>query len=126
DLVLGGNAGELNDRQRQYLTMVRTSTGKLNNLVDNLLDISKATQHRLTLELRTTMLDELVADAVERYRPAFTREGVEITLRTPAVPVSVCADGGRLDQVLNNLLTNAVRFTPPEGRVEVEVFARAE
>lgn len=99
------------DRQSQH--MVR--------LIDDLLDVSRITRGKL--ELRKSRLDlaEVVRDAVAAARPLVDAARHELAVRLPERPVYVFADGSRLSQVITNLLNNAAKFTPPEGRIELDV-----
>lgn len=119
DLVLNRLAGDISDKQQRFLAMARDSTEKLNHLVDDLLDLAKFEQGAMRMDFQLNSLDELVRSAVERYGPAFTERKVEVTVETDTARL-VC-DGNRLNQVINNLLTNAVKFTPVNGKVRVVV-----
>jgi DNA-binding response OmpR family regulator/signal transduction histidine kinase len=126
DLLLSGNPGEITDKQRQFLFMIKQSVTRMNELVDDVLDLQRASEDRLRLDLQRVNLSDQVNEAVERYRPTFEKENIQVTLRTPGTPVTVRADPARIDQVLNNLLTNAARFTPADGTIEVDVFAHSD
>ncbi len=104
--------------------MAKDSTEKLNTLVDDLLDLAKFAKGRLRMNFELTYLDELVRRAVEKYGPAFQRAAGEGDHRAAAVRAAACmADPNRVNQVLNNLLTNAVKFTPEGGEVTLELRA---
>jgi DNA-binding response OmpR family regulator/signal transduction histidine kinase len=119
DLVLNHITGELNDKQRRFLEMARESTDKLNALVDDLLDLAKFEKGRMKMCFELVHLDELVRAAAEKYGPAFSERGLTLTLDMPPDSVRILADPRRVTQVLNNLLTNAVKFTPGGGQVRV-------
>ncbi|MFO0596948.1 MAG: response regulator [Myxococcaceae bacterium] len=120
DLVLNKLAGEVTEKQKRFLTMARDSTEKLNLLVDDLLDLAKFEQGAMRMDFQLTSLDELVQQGVERYQASFSERKVEVT--TEFDPgVKLLCDPNRLTQVINNLLTNAVKFTPTSGRVRVSV-----
>jgi PAS domain S-box-containing protein len=123
DLVLNFMAGDINERQRRYLSLARDSTEKLNTIVDDLLDLSKFAKGRLRMNFEVAYLDELVQRVVEKYVPAFDEKRVKVTPGLPRHPLRVIADPNRLNQVLNNLLNNAVKFTPEGGEVRVELHA---
>ncbi|QSQ14891.1 response regulator [Myxococcus landrumensis] len=123
DLVLNFMAGDINERQRRYLSLARDSTEKLNTIVDDLLDLSKFAKGRLRMNFEVAYLDELVQRVVEKYGPAFGEKRVLVTPKLPRHPLRVLADPNRLNQVLNNLLNNAVKFTPEGGEVRVELHA---
>lgn len=89
-------------------------------LIEDLLDLSRITSGKLELELRWLDLAELVGFAVDATRPAAVAKSIE--LRTELEPVGdVCADQQRLQQVVYNVLGNAVKFTPAGGSVEVRL-----
>ncbi|MFO0581372.1 MAG: response regulator [Anaeromyxobacter sp.] len=122
DLVLGGLAGELAEKQARYLKMARDSTEKLNGMVDDLLDLARLSKGKLEMVPEVTPLDELVRVTAERYGPAATERGQEIVVEAPAGPVRLVADPARIGQVLSNLLTNAVKFAPDHSPIRVRVF----
>lgn len=121
DLVLNFISGDINDKQRRYLEMARDSTEKLNALVDDLLDLSKFAKGSMRMNFEFTRLDSVVEKVVERYGPAFSEKGISLTVEVPGQAIKILADPNRLQQVLNNLLTNAVKFTPEKGHTRVEV-----
>ncbi|HEY3448344.1 MAG TPA: response regulator [Myxococcales bacterium] len=121
DLVLNNIAGDINDKQRRFLDMARDSTDKLNTMVDDLLDLAKFERGKMRMSFEVVYLDEQVKAAVERYGAAATEKKIHLGVRVPPEPVKVVADPVRLSQVLNNLLTNAIKFSTAGGHVEVEL-----
>ena len=95
-------------------------------LLEDLLDISRIT--RGTLELRTEMIElaEVVHAAVEAARPAIDAKRHVFSIDLPAEPVHFVADPLRLAQVLSNLLTNAAKYTDPEGQLQLRASCAAE
>ncbi len=122
DLVLGGLAGGLGEKQVRYLRMARDSSEKLNAMVDELLDVARLAKGKLRMEPQVVFVDELARTVVDRYQAAAAERGQELAIEVPPEPVRIVADGGRLGQVLSNLLTNAIKFTPDNGNVRVRVF----
>ncbi|HEY6106917.1 MAG TPA: response regulator, partial [Anaeromyxobacteraceae bacterium] len=125
DLVLGGLAGELAEKQSRYLQMARDSSEKLNHMVDELLDAARLAKGKLRMEPEVVFLDELAKTTVDRYQAAAAERRLDLRVDVPAEPVRIVADGGRLGQVLSNLLTNAVKFAPEGGEIRVRVFRAA-
>lgn len=92
-------------------------------LLDDLLDISRITAGKLTLRPETVVFADVIERAVEAARPLMEERGHALTV-TQSGGLRVQADPVRLGQVLTNLLTNAAKYTPPGGAVQLE--ARAE
>lgn len=90
--------------QRQVQQMTR--------LVDDLLDVARITQGKITLQKQRVNLGSVITDAVEASRPLFEAAGQTLTVTLPASPMEVDGDPTRLTQVLWNLLANAAKFTP--------------
>ncbi|RKH56894.1 response regulator [Corallococcus llansteffanensis] len=123
DLVLNRMAGDINERQHRYLSLAKDSAEKLNGIVDDLLDLSKFAQGRLRMSFERIYLEELVQRVVEKYGPAFAERRVRVVPLLPQHPLRAMVDPNRVNQVLNNLLNNAVKFTPEGGEVRVELRA---
>ncbi|HEX2165559.1 MAG TPA: ATP-binding protein [Thermoanaerobaculia bacterium] len=105
-------------RERGVQTIARHARA-LARLVDDLLDLSRIATGGLRLSLQSVDLATLIASAVDAVAPAADAKGIELLARTGDEPVLVSADPARLQQVLWNLMSNAVKFTPRGGRVEV-------
>ncbi len=101
----------VNVLDRQIRNMVR--------LVNDLLDASRATTGKLTLDLEPLDMGDLVSTAVEDAKCLAQRQGLALSLDLPQETVCVNGDAVRLVQVLANLLNNACQYTPRGGRVEV-------
>jgi signal transduction histidine kinase len=118
DLVLQGEAGEINPEQRRFLQAVERNSGRLLRLVGDLLFVAQADAGRLSLERASVDLSELAAHCVEESAPAATEKSVSLVLLAePVAPL--LGDRGRLAQVLDNLVSNALKFTPEGGTVQV-------
>jgi signal transduction histidine kinase len=100
---------------------VEKAARQIQCLTDDLLCLFQATQPTFKLSLGRLNFAAVVHAAVERWRPAFEREGLQLMLRSGDDPLWVFADPVRLDLVLGNLLDNAAKYTEPGGRVTVSV-----
>jgi len=92
-------------------------------IVEDLLDVSRVVTGSLRLDLQPVDLPALIESAVTTIRPAAEAKGIELRCRVDRVEPMV-GDPGRLQQVVWNLLSNATKFTPPGGRIEVRVERR--
>ncbi|HEX7889918.1 MAG TPA: ATP-binding protein [Ramlibacter sp.] len=105
-------AEELTPQQRRYVELADASAGSLLELINDLLDLGKIESGRMELENTPFRLDELLQQLAELYRLRAGEKGLRFMLDVDArVPRAVTGDAGRLRQVLNNLLTNALKFT---------------
>ena len=98
------------ERQVQHLT----------RLVDDLLDVSRVTGGKVTLQKQRVELSEIVAKAVEIASPLLEQRRHHLTLDVPPRGLALVGDVTRLGQVVSNLLTNAAKYTPNEGHIAVE------
>jgi len=117
DLALEGVAGELNQQQREFVQRARAGSEHLYGLVEDLLLISRADAGQLRLSREVISLPEIVANAVEDLELIAMDNGISIRVEIASDFPPMYADAVRLQQVLRNLLSNALRFTPPGGEV---------
>ena len=91
----------------------------LARLVDDLLDVSRIDQGKIDLKRERIDLEEVVRRAVDTTEHLFRQRGHEVVIDLADEPLPVDGDPVRLEQVVDNLLTNAAKYTPEEGRVEI-------
>jgi two-component system, sensor histidine kinase len=117
--LLEGSVEALPPKHRRYLTSIREACTRMIRLIGDILDVSKLEEGKLTLEREELDLVEAASEIVERLRPVAVQHSVMLDFE-PAVPaLRVSADPRRIEQVLMNLLSNALKFTPPGGRIAV-------
>lgn len=111
-------------RYRQSLDVIATWAERLGRMIDVLMDASRVEAGRLTLEREMVDLRGLAGQLVEELRPMLELRA--ITLECQDEPLFVVGDALRLEQVLRNLLQNAIRYSPAGGPVKVQVERRGE
>jgi two-component system sensor histidine kinase KdpD len=109
--------------RRHFLEIIDEETDKLEHMIDELLDASRLQAGRLPIERAPVSLGALVARAVEKARPTLEAGGHPVALRLPEEDVPVHADALRIEQVLDNLLENAARYSDPSSPVEIGLVA---
>ncbi|HET6398120.1 MAG TPA: HAMP domain-containing sensor histidine kinase, partial [Candidatus Thermoplasmatota archaeon] len=122
--LLATTCSDLHPPQRRALAIVQRNVARMRRLVADLLDVARLENKELRLAREPVDLAALVLEAVETFDHQAERRGVQLTCRTEAV--SVMGDGGRLAQVLDNLLGNALKVTPEGGRIHVELRRQGE
>ncbi|NML30296.1 hybrid sensor histidine kinase/response regulator [Paraburkholderia antibiotica] len=95
----------------------------LSRLVDDLLDVARITQGKITLRQEIVELASALEAAIETVRPALNRKGHTLTRVLPGEPLFVVGDGVRIAQVLGNILSNAAKYTPQGGDIRIEARA---
>lgn len=109
------------EHQAQLLTTVQSAAGNLVGIIDDLLDFSKITAGKLTLDLASMSLRKTIHDTVRALTPRAERKGLALRCEIASdVPDLLVADEGRLRQVLMNLVGNAIKFTS-KGEVRLEI-----
>lgn len=103
--------------------MIRRSITNMRQLIDDLLDLAKI-ESGIQLQLQPVQINTVVHDCVDSLRPAAQNKSMTITIETDDRLPCVTGDYARLRQVLMNLISNAVKYTPPEGSVTVRAEQR--
>ena len=118
--------GEPSPSLRHDLTIMVSETERLQRLIDDLFTLSRAEVGRLTLQVEPTDVAALLRRCAETAGPlAWARGRVEVVVEAPQTALAL-ADAGRLEQVVRNLIANAVRHTPPGGLVLLTAQACAD
>jgi signal transduction histidine kinase len=116
--MLGDEEEQLSQSGRTYLSVIRRGTSRLQRIVEDLLLVAQIEANRLELEPEPTDLGELATAAVAAALPAAAEKGIDLQLDVDGnLPLE--ADAGRLRQVLDSLVSNALKFTPGGGSVTV-------
>ena len=112
--------GASDPRAAELIPIIDRQVQHMVRLIDDLMDISRITRDKLELRLSEFGLDELLREVVEACGHALSEAGHSIVVRPVPPGVVLRADRARLDQVLGNLLNNAIKYTPPGGHIELE------
>jgi signal transduction histidine kinase len=119
---------ETDDRKtkKQALASIERSMKLQARMIDDLLDVSKISAGKLVLELQELDLATVVSNAFEMVLPEATGKGIEMQLIVQPGSIPMCADLARLEQIVTNILSNAIKFTRKGGKVSVDVAAAGE
>ena len=123
ELLLDEIPGSLNEKQRRLLELNRQSGTRLTALIGNLLDLSRTEAGVMEYELKSHDLVALTRDVVEETELQARERDIKILTSFPETPVETECDGDRIIQVLINILTNAVKFSPKSSEIQVRVEA---
>jgi len=123
ELLTSGEVGELNEEQERFLSVVDRNADRLLHVVGDLLFVSQAEAGVISLEKSPFELIGLLTEAVDAALPAAEAKDLAIQLNADHV-AEVDADRARLAQVFDNLISNAIKFTLPGGRIDVSAVGR--
>jgi two-component system phosphate regulon sensor histidine kinase PhoR len=104
---------------QRFIQRIETEVDSLSQIVSELLELSRIESGRVPLTVRPTQVAKIIAPAVERLRLQAERAGIVVSVDCPDDLPLILADPSRLEQVIVNLLHNAIKFTPSGGRIDV-------
>jgi two-component system, NtrC family, sensor kinase len=111
--------GEINDKQAEYLADILESGRHLLSLINDILDLSKIEAGRMELQATEFSLPDAIENTLTLVRERAHRHGIALGHRVDERLGTICADERKVKQVLLNLLSNALKFTPEGGRIDV-------
>ncbi|MCU0491596.1 MAG: GAF domain-containing protein [Chloroflexaceae bacterium] len=119
-LLAMGSLGPLNDTQREFVDTIYTNTERMIALINDVLEITKIESGSIELDLRPLHLAEALSGVVAELNGLMEKRQHTLHISIPPGLPLVRGDSGRLRQVLQNLLSNAARYTPAGGEIRVE------
>lgn len=124
DLLISGKAGDLSDIQQKFVQVIKANADRLTALVNDILDISRVEMGRVRLDLQALDLSELIQSVATSFEAQMLEKRISLVLDLPDKLPPVWADKSRLTQILVNLLSNAWKYTLPEGSVTIRAQVR--
>jgi signal transduction histidine kinase len=121
EVMNDGAVGAISEEQKKWMDRIRNNASSLVNLVSDFLDISKLEAGRIELLRKSTDLQDLIRNVLADYGPLAKAKHIALTGQVDDSLPPVPADKRRLGQVLNNLLSNALKFTPDGGTILIRV-----
>lgn len=118
ELLLDESSGELNEVQKKYLTKMLDSTEKLSQIVERVLDWAKLESKQSQLTIEEVQLNYLLWEVIELLSQKAEQKNIALSLNVPE-KIILQADGGRLREIMINLVDNSLKYTPQGGKVEV-------
>ncbi len=119
--MLDGLAGELTNRQTFYLRRVRANVDRLTRMILELLDLSRIEAGRMELTPVSLSLSDVISEVTENLQDMAKEHGLTITVAQPQPVSPIQGDPDKISQVFTNLLHNAIKFTPPNGTIQISL-----
>lgn len=121
DLLAENKEGNLTKKQTEHAHIIHSSGADLLSLINEILDMAKIESGKMTVDLGVLTFPAVKAFVEETFRPVAEKRNLEFSVElSPGLPVSIQSDWKRLQQVLKNLLSNALKFTP-KGKVDLSI-----
>jgi PAS domain S-box-containing protein len=126
ELLLGEAEGPIDEGQRIFLNIIKSNTERLIRLISDLLDLAKIESGKVEMHKRLTDINNLVREVIISVQPLIDEKSINLENLVTAPLPKVMVDEDRIKQVLVNLISNSIKFTPPEGHIWVRSEERAK
>ena len=119
DNLKDGIAGVLSEKQSDYLNRMSKNADQLALMISDLLDVARIESGKMALRLTALSLQDLIEEVIKNLRPIADEKRLEVVLEEFKRESRIQGDHDNLEQVIANLLINAIKFTPPGGRITI-------
>jgi PAS domain S-box-containing protein/diguanylate cyclase (GGDEF)-like protein len=121
DIILSRKTGEITDAQEKFLSMAQRNVNRLSALINDLLDISRIESGKIQLNYTEVDIKNIIENVINTFRSLANEKSISLKMNiAPDLP-SIYVDASRIEQVLINLVNNAIKFTPARGTIAVGV-----
>jgi len=121
DLIMSGMTGELNEQQKQFLGVIKRNLDRMSVLIRDLSDINRIESGRMQFEVGAFDVRDVVMEVVESFQEQAATKSQTLRVEIGEGDTAVSADSRRVSQVLTNLVSNANKYTPPNGDILIQV-----
>lgn len=125
-LILQGKTGEINENQAKFLSLADRNINRLINIINDLLNLSRIESGRISLKPESLPIKPLFENVVGSLRPQAETKSIQIEIDLPENPPSIYADKEKVEQILINLIGNAIKFTPDGGKIRLRAEILSE
>ncbi len=121
DLFFKGATGELTKKQIDFLTIMKDSSKRLNNFINDLLDVAKMERGKMEIIKQLVDIKAILRETIQLYVVQSDKKSIQIISKITENLPMIMVDSDKIRQVFNNLLSNAIKFTPENGIITVEI-----
>lgn len=121
EVILGGMAGEVSGKQREMIQKAQRRLENLMNLINDWLDVARLDNGQIINKLKPLSLKKVIKKTLEDMRPLAKKNDISLEIRPSSENKNVLGDEESLKQVFSNLITNAIRYNKPKGKVMITI-----
>jgi signal transduction histidine kinase/ActR/RegA family two-component response regulator len=125
-IILDEVAGKITDQQKKFLDMAKRNVDRLATLVNDVLDFQRLESNRAKLDIQESDIKQVAEDAYQNMVPLAKKKAIDLSLELEGNLPRAKFDSAKIIQVLTNLISNAIKFTPDGGRISVSIHRRDE
>jgi two-component sensor histidine kinase/GGDEF domain-containing protein len=125
-LMLSGKTGEINENQKKFLSMAQRNINRLTNILNDLLNLSRIESGKIELKFENIELKDIIELAASSLRPHADVKSIQIEVEIPESLPAVYGDQDKIEQILTNLVGNAIKFTPDGGKIFISAKPPAD
>jgi len=122
-LIFEEAIGPINSKQKEAIKKVENNIERLKKLIDDLLDMSRIERNKLELHYSLVNFKDLLKDSADFYKKLAEEKGLELRYYIPKKDINLFIDADRINQIIANLINNAIKFTEEGGKISVEIKA---
>lgn len=122
ELLYGKTVGSINPEQEQFLGIIKSNTDRLTALIDDLLDISRIETGRMRFDPKPVQVGDVIAEVISALAGQAEAKNLALTYEVVGGMPKIMGDQDRLNQVLTNLIGNAIHYTPEDGEIKVRTY----
>jgi len=120
-LMADGIVGEINHKQKEILSKTKNNIKRLKKIIDEVLDISRIERGALKFNYALINLKDLIEESADFFKGIAKDRGIDLTYKLPRKQVNIFIDCDRVNQIIFNLIDNAIKFTESEGKIKIEI-----
>ncbi len=118
-LLLMEKVGEVNENQKKFLTMAERNINRLMNILNDLLNLSRIESGKMVIKFEELNLRSILELAYFSFKPQAEEKSIQLKLELPAELPPVYGDKEKVEQILSNLISNSLKFTPEKGEIKI-------
>jgi len=124
ELLMSGKLGKIEEKQIEYFKILKENSGRMGELVSDLLTVSRIEQRKLPLKKEEVSLEDLIKNLMSGFKPWVFASNVKVEFKTEKNLPKILADPSQIKLVIENLLDNAIRYIKEQGEIQISLLKK--